>query len=513
VTMGPLDLGALLPLIVVGAGAVLLPLLEALLTRMIRHQRTFLSRPMTRELAGTMAAFTTAGTLIVALILTLGDAAASLRAVDTGAQGAIAVDGLAQFLNAVILIGAAMTVLVSIQYLSSVRNQRGEYYALLLASVLGMLLLTSAVDLLMLFLAVEVMSIPIYVLAGYQRSSLRSNESALKYFIIGSFASAVLLYGCSLLFGATGSIQLRDIGAAFNPEEPVALVGAGLVLVGLAFKVGSVPFHQWVPDVYEGAPTTISAFMATTVKAAAFGALVRLMSVAFDANQGLFYVPLFWLAVASMTVGNLMAIVQSNTKRMLAYSSIAHAGYLLVGVCVGTAQGYAAVLFYLLVYTFMTLAAFTVVAVVAGDRGNDQIDDLAGLHGSRPFLAGVMALAMFSLAGIPLTGGFVAKFQLFSAAVERGNAIGDTSLIWLAILGVLNSAISLAYYLRIPVVMYMRDPRVDLPARSGAFGALVLGACAVAMILLGLAPENLGVAFGDVNALATAAEAALALLR
>jgi NADH-quinone oxidoreductase subunit N len=449
----------------------------------------------------------------VALILTLGDAAAALRGVDSEARG-LAVDALARFLNAVVLASAGMTVLISVQYLSDLQNQRGEYYALLLASVLGMMLLTSAVDLLMLFLAVELMSIPIYALAGYQRTSLRSNESALKYFIIGSFASAVLLYGCALLYGATGSIRLRDVAFAFNPEEPVALVGAGLLLVGLAFKVGSVPFHQWVPDVYEGAPTTITAFMATGVKAAAFGALVRVMSVAFEANQELFYWPLWWLAVASMTVGNLMALVQQSTKRMLAYSSIAHAGYLLVGVCVGTPQGYAAVLFYLLVYTFMTIAAFTVVAVVSSaQRGRDQIDELAGLSVARPFLAAVMALAMLSLAGIPPTGGFVGKFQLFSAAIERGNAIGDSSLIWLAILGVLNSALSLGYYLRLPVVMYMREPRGELPAHigSGAFGSLVLGLCALAIVLLGLGLADPSVALGESGVLAAAARAALSL--
>jgi NADH-quinone oxidoreductase subunit N len=284
------------------------------------------------------------------------------------------------------------------------------------------------------------------------------------------------------------------------------------VLIGLAFKIASVPFHQWAPDVYEGAPTTVSGFMATTVKVAGFGALLRVLAHALPGSSPDVYWVLWWMAVLSMTVGNVMAIVQENVKRLLAYSSIAHAGYLLVGVAVGTQQGYAAVLFYLLVYTFMTLGAFAVLAILArnGDE-RSRVEDLAGLHSSRPFFAAVMAICMFSLAGIPLFGGFIGKFQLFSAAIAHDR--GDASLLWLAILGVLNSAVSLAYYRRIPVVMYMREPAAEAPAErgSGFFGFLVLATCATVIILLGTVPEG-PLFFWQVDALSFARTAAGALI-
>jgi NADH-quinone oxidoreductase subunit N len=504
-----LDVAVIMPMIIVATAAMVLPLLEVLLARMIVRKRTWLSRPMTRELAGTMMAFVTAASLGIALLFTVGIGAAPDRHFNPDRQ-MIVIDGMTVFLTVILLAAAIMTVLVSIRYLADLRNNRGEYYALMLASVLGMMLLTAATDLLMIFLALELMTIPVYALAGYQRRSLRSNESAVKYFITGSFAAALLLYGSALLYGATGSLSLPEIGARFDPQSPLAVIGAGLVLIGLAFKIGSVPFHQWAPDVYEGAPTTVTAFMATAVKVAAFGALLRVLIVALEPIQDeKLFVPLWWMAVLSMTVGNVMAIVQQNIKRMLAYSSIAHAGYLLVGVCVGTQAGYSAVLFYLAVYTFMSIAAFAVVAALARD-GEDraEVDRLSGLYATRPFLAAVMAIAMFALAGIPGTGGFMGKYQLFSSAVEQWTRTGDQSLLWLAIIGVLNSAISLYYYLRVPVVMYMRSPvpgEQEVPAYS-FFGGLVLATCALAILLLGIVPQSVGVLW-DVDALRSAAEA------
>jgi NADH-quinone oxidoreductase subunit N len=272
--------------------------------------------------------------------------------------------------------------------------------------------------------------------------------------------------------------------------------------VGLAFKISSVPFHQWAPDVYEGAPTTVTGFMATAVKVAAFGALLRVLVLALEPGSELIYRALWLLAVLSMTVGNVMAIVQQSTKRMLAYSSIAHAGYVLVGVVAGSGSGHAAVLFYLFAYTFMTIGAFAVVAVLArrGDE-RERIDDLAGLGTSSPLLAAVMALCMFSLAGIPGTAGFMGKYNLFLAAIERANAVGDSSLVWLAIIAVVNSAISLAYYLRIPVVMYMRDPAAaEAPDTPGSFEALVLVACAAIVLLAGIVPYDLFL-YGEANLL------------
>jgi NADH-quinone oxidoreductase subunit N len=322
------------------------------------------------------------------------------------------------------------------------------------------------------------------------------------------------VYGSALLYGTTGSLALAEIGERFDPENPVAMIGAGLLIIGLAFKVGSVPFHQWAPDVYQGSPTTITAFMATAVKVAAFGVLVRVMAVAFDASQQSFYWPLWCMAVASMTIGNLMAIVQQSLKRMLAYSSIAHAGYGLIGICVATPNGHAAVLFYLLAYTFMTLGAFAVVAVaLREDRTKGEIDELAGLHATRPFFAAVMAISMFALAGIPGTAGFMGKYQLFASAVEQWMTSGENSLLWLAVIGVLNSAISLAYYLRVPVVMYMRDPRPDVAASSppGVFSWFVLAACVAAVFLLGIAPHNVGLLW-SIDPLAAANTAATGLV-
>ena len=481
-----IDIVALGPMLPVAVGAILLPLAEVLMAR----KRTFLSKPFTRERRGTFLAVASLLCLVIALIISVNGLFGPPR-VFNSANPMIVMDGVSHFLNLVVLLGASMTVLASVKYLADIHTNHGEYYALLMSSVLGMMFLTSATNLMMLFLALELMSIPLYVLAGFRRLSLRSNESALKYFLIGSFASGILLYGMALLYGMTGSISLAEIGSRFDPESALHLLGAALVVVGLGFKISSVPFHQWAPDVYEGAPTSVTGFMATTVKVAAFGALMRVLAVALEPAAELLYGALWAMAVLSMTLGNVMAIIQQNFKRMMAYSSIAHAGYLLVGVIVGTLDGYAAVLFYLLVYTFMTIGAFTVVAILAkGGEDRDRIEDLAGLGQSRPLMALVMTLCMFALAGIPPTAGFMGKFHLFRAAIERGTDIGDSSLFWLAIIGVLNSAISLAYYLRVPLVMYFRDaaPTSD-PDVPGFFERVVLLACLAAVVLLGIVPD------------------------
>jgi NADH-quinone oxidoreductase subunit N len=492
-----LDIGALGPMLVVGAGALLLPLAEVVLSR----RRTFLYRPVTDAWIGTVLSLACAVLLIAALVLTANGFVAGPRVFNLS-HPLIVMDSYTHFLNGVVLLGALITVLISSRFLADLDVNHGEYYALIMSSLLGMMFLIASTHLLMLFLALELMSLPIYVLAGFRRSSLRSNEAALKYFLIGSFASAILLYGSALLYGTTGSLRLADIAAAFDPESPLAVLGAGLLLIGLAFKIASVPFHQWAPDVYEGAPSTVSGFMATTVKVAAFGALLRVLGTALEPGSELLYGVLWWLAVLSMTVGNVMALIQRNTKRMLAYSSIAHAGYLLVGVAAGTQAGYSAVLFYLFAYTFMTLGAFGVVAVLAR-RGEEQerVNDLAGLGMRRPFLGAVMALCMFSLAGIPGTAGFMGKWYLFWSAIERGSAIGDPTLIWLAIIAVLNSAVSLYYYLRLPVLMYMRDPVEDeAPDQPGSFEWMALAGCAFTILLIGIWPES-NLIVGQVNLL------------
>lgn len=490
-----LDIGAIAPALPIALAALLLPLAEVLLSR----RRTFLSGRVDETWIGNALAVGCVGALVVSLSLTAGGFSDPIRVFNPD-HPMIAMDRLTLFLDGVILIGALITVLVSSRFLDDMSINHGEYYALLMSSVLGMMFLVASTHLVMLFVSLELMSLPIYVLAGFHRSSTRSNEAALKYFLIGSFASGILLYGIALLYGATGSFEIHAIAAAFDPESPLALVGAGMILIGLAFKISAVPFHQWAPDVYEGSPTSVSGFMATTVKVAAFGALLRVAGVALEPGSEIFYKVMWTLAVLSMTIGNLMALTQTNTKRMLAYSSVAHAGYLLVGVVVGTQAGYSAVLFYLFAYTFMTLGAFGVIAVLAREGvERERISDLAGLARSRPFLAAIMALFMFSLAGIPGTAGFMGKWYLFWSAVAHGSATGDSTLLWLAIIGVLNSAVSLGYYLRIPVAMYMRDPGSDaVPNTPGFLPVLGLLVCSIVVVLVGLWPES-NLIVGKVN--------------
>jgi len=509
-----IDAWAVAPMMPVGLGVLLLPLCDVLLVR----RGSLLGQPLSAARRSTYLAALSVLFLGASLLLTANAFSQPIRTFNPE-NPMVRMDGVALFLCASILIAAILTVLGSTKYLEHVRSNWGEFYTLVLSSVTGMMFLAAASDLLMLFLALELMSIPVYALAGFHRASLRSNESAVKYFLIGSFASGLLLYGSALLYGATGSLVLSEIATSFDPESALDLLGAGLVLIGLAFKISSVPFHQWAPDVYEGAPTPISGFMATAVKVAAFGVLVRVVSVGLQPAADSLG-PLLWLlAVLTMTVGNVMALIQRNTKRMLAYSSIAHAGYILIGVLVGGEAGTRAVLFYLLSYTFMTIGAFTVVAVLARDgREYDAIDDLSGLGQTRPYLAVVMAICMFSLLGMPATAGFVGKFLLFSAAVQQGLALGNTSLVWLVVIAVLNSALSLGYYLRVPAIMFFHQPREDVVASApGSFERIVLFTCAAAILLLGLMPQDaLPVIVSllhmpDVNVLQLAGDAAASL--
>jgi NADH-quinone oxidoreductase subunit N len=302
---------------------------------------------------------------------------------------------------------------------------------------------------------------------------------------VGSFASALLLYGMALLFGATGHTDFEGIRAAFDVGDPLTMIGLGLVIVGFTFKISSVPFHQWTPDVYEGAPTSVTAFMSVTVKVAAFAAMLRIVLVAFEPAVESLSEMLWILALLTMVLGNVMAVIQDNVKRMLAYSSIAHAGYLLIGFVAATEQAYSALMFYLVVYVFMNLGAFGVIVALA-NRGqdSDRVDDFAGLAESRPGLAALMTLFMIALAGIPGTGGFMAKFTLFAAAVEAGH-------VNITIIAVLASLVSVYYYLRIPVAMYMREPGEEKPRAELSSGEwAVLAICGVAVILLGIFPNN-----------------------
>jgi NADH-quinone oxidoreductase subunit N len=394
-------------------------------------------------------------------------------------------DAFSSLVTAVVAFSALLSCALSIAYLAELRINHGEYYALLLLSTSGMMLMVAAVDMIAVFLGLELMSIPIYVLAGFDRRKLRSNESALKYFLIGSFASAIMLYGMALLYGATGATSFVGIGAGFDNAGSMGLIGLGMVVVGFAFKISSVPFHQWTPDVYEGAPTTATAFMSVTVKVSAFAALVRFLAMTFGPLDESIAGVIWALACLTIVVGNIMAVIQDNVKRLLAYSSIAHAGYLLIGLVTGTIQGYSAMIFYLIAYTFMTLGAFGVVVALA-NRGQDcdRIESFAGLAQTRPGLAALMTLFMVSLAGIPGTAGFIGKFTIFSAAISEG-------IVWLSVVGVLMSVVSVYYYLRVPVLMYMREPgdeghRTDISSGEGA----VLVICAYAVVAMGVFPNS-----------------------
>jgi NADH-quinone oxidoreductase subunit N len=377
-------------------------------------------------------------------------------------SGMIVVDAASLLFQAIFLVVGFITVLLSIQYAAEEGLEPGEYYALLLFVLLGAMLMAAGGDLLIIFLGLEIMSLAQYILAGMRHNILKSSESALKYFLLGAFATGFLLYGISLVYGATGTTNLTAIVTAVREggltDQPLLTIGMGLLVVGFGFKIASVPFHMWTPDVYEGAPTPVTALMATGVKAAGFAALARVFLTALGDLQDSWR-PIFWcMAVLTMTVGNLGAIAQPNVKRMLAYSSIAHAGYLLIALVAAGPAGVTGLLFYLLAYAFMNLGAFAV--VVALEQREDRhllLDDYGGLGFRYPLLGVAMALFMFSLSGLPPTAGFMAKFYVFSAAVEQG-------YIGLAVIGVLNSLMSLYYYLRPIVLMYMQEPKADVPA-------------------------------------------------
>ncbi len=476
-----LDLSAIAPIGSVAIGAVVVLLAEVFLTR----RRRVLGREMSSGYVGaTLVLLSTISLAIAAYTAIAGfESGASLGFMPE--NPGIRLDRFSSFAIALIALASLLSCWLSLQYLAEVEINHGEFYALLLLSTAGMMVLVSATDFLMLFLGLELMSIPIYVLAGFDRRKLRSNESALKYFLVGSFASGLLLYGIALIYGVTGALDFAAVRAALPPGNPLALIGMGLLVVGFAFKVSAVPFHQWTPDVYEGSPVAVTSYMSVTVKLAGFAALLRMGVGAFgDVLASLQDV--FWmLALLTILVGNVMATIQTNVKRLLAYSSVAHAGYLLMGFATGTIEAYSAVLFYLLGYTFMNLGAFAVlISLATHGKDCEELEDLAGLARSRPGLAALLTLFAISLAGIPGTVGFAAKFFLFKAAVDAG-------LVGLTIVAVFGSLISVYYYLRLPVLMYMREPGgARLRPEAATLELLVIGLCAAAVVLLGLFPSE-----------------------
>jgi NADH-quinone oxidoreductase subunit N len=367
-------------------------------------------------------------------------------------NGGLRADRFSLLFGGIFLAAALLTIMLAWREPAAV-DRRGEFVCLILVSTTGMMLVAGAGDLISIFLGIEILSVALYVLCALEVWRERSLESGLKYLIIGAIGASILLYGLTLLFGATGSIDLTEIGTALSgssfDDEPLVVAAMALIAAGLAFKASAAPFHMWTPDVYEGAPTTVTAFMATATKAAAFAAFLRIFAGALPDLQPDWQAAIATLAVASIVVGNVAALVQTNMKRLLAYSSVAQAGYLLIGVAVGSIQGAEAVIYYLVAYTAMTMAAFAVVIIREREvEDGDQLAALTGYGRARPLIGVVMTLAMLSLAGFPPLAGFVGKFLLFGSAVEA-------DLTWLAIVGAVGSMVSLGYYLRVVTVMWL----------------------------------------------------------
>jgi NADH-quinone oxidoreductase subunit N len=397
----------------------------------------------------------------------------------------VQVDSFSVFFHFLVAAVTVVVILTSFEYMQVQGIRAGEYYALILFGALGMSLMSSAVELVLIFIALEISSISTYILAGFRRRAAISSESSVKYFLLGSFATAFFLYGVALMFGATGSTSITVIGTTLRSGNiPVlAYVGVALMFVGLGFKVAAAPFHVWTPDVYEGAPAPVVGFMSTAPKAAVFAVLLRIMFEA-DAPGRLW---LIWVAAAlSMTIGNLGALVQDNVKRLLAYSSIAHAGYLLVAYAALPNNGIPAAMFYAASYAAMNVGAFAVISHIGGEGERYvTLEDYEGLGRRSPLLAAILTIFLLSLIGIPITGGFFAKFYVFSAALQA-------NLVGLVIIGVLNSAIASYYYLRLIVVMYMRDARENLPLSPIPVGlAAALAISLATTIYLGVLPGRI----------------------
>jgi NADH-quinone oxidoreductase subunit N len=446
-------------------------------------------------------AFTPKGKTSPSAPLSLAGLAAALGSVWMLATGvargavlanAVAADDLALFLQAAVIGIAAVAVLLSPSYLRANGLERGEYYALLLFSVVGMMGLVSSLELVSIFVALEIMSIALYGMAGMDRRRVESQESALKYFVTGSFASAFFLYGIALVYGVSGSTQLEKVQralAVLPPERSLlAVLGAAMLLVGFGFKVASVPFHMWVPDVYEGAPTPATAFMSAGVKAAAFGALLRVFDSALPSLAAHWRPLVVVLALVTMIVGNLAALAQTNLKRMLAYSSVAHAGYVLSALVAAPVVAGEALLFYVVAYGAVILGAFGAMGALAREGKEPlALRDVAGLAQRRPALAAALAVFMVSLTGVPVTAGFVGKFDLFNAAVSVGIAG-----VVLAVVGVIMSVVSAYYYLGVAVAMYMREPvGEDDWARVSPAAGVALAVSVAVTLLLGVWPAPL----------------------
>jgi len=471
-TPGLSDLAGVLPELIVAGGFLLLMLLDLVVPP---SRRTWLAAVSGLVLLGALGAS----------VYGWYDAGAAGRTVFFGA---VAYDRLSIFADCVILVTSLLTVVISPGYLIRRHLHHGEYYSLVMAATAGMMLLAGATSLMVIFLAVELLSISLYILSGFSRQEERSQEAAVKYLLLGSFASAFLLFGMALVYGETGHTQLAQIALAMDrslPLDPLLVGGIILIFVGLAFKVSAAPFHAWTPDVYQGSPTSVTTFMSVATKVAAFIVLIRLFDDTFASYYARWSPVVIGVAILSMVIGNLAALTQTSIKRMLAYSGIAQAGYILIGVAVGvsTVLGVGGALYYLAAYALTNLGAFAVVTVMSG-RGEDldSYDQLRGLWHRRPYVAAAMAFFLLSLAGFPFTAGFVGKFLVFAAAIQGHNVA-------LAMWGIGTSAVSVYYYLRVSLIMFQRpaaeEREYEWP-RTGWAGSSVLAVSAAGTLVLGV---------------------------
>lgn len=403
-------------------------------------------------------------------------------------NGMLATGGNVHIFYFLFNLGAALVMLSSMSYIKKYGSYFGEYYILIMSSVLGMMLMAAAKDLFAIFLGLELMSICFYVLAGINRKRLTGNEASLKYFLLGSFATGFIVYGIALIYGSSNTTSIDVIVANFGnlSGNILFLIGMSLLLIGFSFKIAAFPFHMWVPDVYQGSATTVSGLMSTGGKTAAFAVLIIALSAVFPGENVNVFRPYFAvIAVLSMVYGSIVAISQNNLKRMLAYSSIAHAGYMSIGLAAGNYESVAGIIFYLAAYTFMNLGAFGVVSMVEGDNEtNLDLNNYAGLNNRSPVLAALMALFMFSLSGLPPFAGFFGKYYVFISAIQA-------DLTWLAIVGVLSSVISVYFYIRVVVLMYFRDAEVAVPVTNSSTGMLSVIIAALFVIAFGILPGSL----------------------
>lgn len=402
--------------------------------------------------------------------------------------GMIEVGGKPAIFNFIFNFGAALVILASIDYLKKYGTYYGEYYILIQSSVLGMMVMAGAKDILMIFMGLELMSICFYVLAGINRKKVSANEASMKYFLLGSFATGFIVYGIALIYGSTGSTSIQNITENFvsYSSNIIFILGMALFLIGFSFKVAAVPFHMWVPDVYQGSATTVTGLMSTTGKAAAFSVLIIILSAIFSSTANHVFRPYFAvIATLSMLLGSIVAIAQDDIKRMLAYSSIAHAGYMLIGLAAGNNYSVAGIIFYLAAYTFMNIGAFAIISVVEGENDTrTNISSYAGLNSKNPILAASMALFMFALAGIPPLAGFFGKYYVFVSAIE-------SNMTWLAIVGVLASVISVYFYIRIVVIMYFKESTENFHIPVSPFSLTAIVIAALLVIIFGVLPDTL----------------------